>query len=447
MGDLDEVSTKTAGQHRLVAFFYRLTKLKPEETRMALWAIIYYFCLMCSYFIIKPLRDEMGVASGIENLQYLFTGTFVVMLLMVPVFGWISTHYPRERFLPYVYSFFIFNIFLFFALFRSDITHVYVARAFYIWVSVYNLFVVSVFWSFLSEIFTSNQAKRLFAFIAAGGTAGGIVGPLLTASLVSVLGPENLLVVSAFFLFVALISVNRLHSWHEQVLSNNKRESSDAQVTQAEQKMDGGILAGVRLVFASPYLMGICCMILLYTSLATFLYFQQLTIVNSVFDDPARRTAMFGIIELFTNGLTLFLQFIVTRRIIKHFGVAPALALVPVLLCFGFLALWVSPVLGVIVCVQVIRRAGNYAITRPVREMLYTVLSKEEKYKAKNFIDTAIYRGGDMASAWIYNGLSVGLGLGLSTIALIAIPISSVWAFIAYKLGKAQVKMAASKGV
>lgn len=430
------------GQDSPESLLHRLTQIKPDEMKVALWAIAYYFCLMCSYFIIKPLRDEMGVISGVENLQYLFTATFVVMLLMVPVFGWISSHFPREKFLPYVYLFFISNIILFFILFQTELEQVAIARAFYIWVSVYNLFVVSVFWSFLSEIFSSSQAKRLFAFIAMGGTAGGIVGPLLTAALVSFLGTANLLIISGLFLVVALISVNRLHKWHEYAIQENRNKGKIEKATEPASKMNGGIMAGVRLVFNSPYLVGICCLILLQTGLATFLYFQQLTIVDATFDDPARRTAVFSIIELLTNGLSLFIQFMITRRIINTFGIAPILALIPLLLCFGFLALWLTPTLGVIIAVQVIRRAGNYSINRPVREMLYTVLSKEEKYKAKNFIDTAIYRGGDMTSAWIYNGLSAGLGLSLSAIALIAVPVSAIWSFIAFKLGKAQEKKA-----
>ena len=421
----------------------RLLRFEPGETRVALWAGTYYFCLMCSYFILKPLRDEMGVVSGVENLQYLFTATFIVMLLIVPVFGWISSRYTREKFLPYVYIFFLANILLFFVLFKTGISQVYVARAFYVWVSVYNLFVISVFWSFMSEIFSSDQARRLFAFIAAGGTTGGIVGPALTSSLVTILGPENLLLISASLLGVALFSIHRLHDWHEnnQAAIQNK---ADRPVTPlAQRAKDSGILAGVKLVMTSPYLLGICLMMLLYSTLQTFLYFQQLTIVNVSFTDPGQRTAIFGLIELLTNGLTLFVQFTITRKIIKVFGMAASLALIPFLLCFGFIALWLVPALEVIMAVQVIRRAGNYAITRPLREMLYVVLSKEEKYKAKNFIDTAIYRGGDMASSWVYSGLSIGLGFSLPAIALIAVPVSGIWAYVAYKLGRSQERLAA----
>lgn len=409
---------------------------------MVIWAIIYYFCLMCSYFIIKPVRDEMGIAGGVENLQFLYTGTFFVMVLMVPVFGWISSRFPREVFLPYVYLFFIANILFFYALFSSEISHEYVARGFFIWVSIYNLFVVSVFWSFLSEIFSVNQAKRLFAVIAAGGTAGGIAGPLLTTFLVPVLGTDNLLLVSAAFLAIALLSVSRLHSGHQRMgggINSSKNQAPDA--NKANSSMAGGILDGIRLVIKSRYLSGICLLMFLYAALSTFLYFQQLTIIENAYDNPVQRTALFSTIELLTNGLTLLFQLLLTRRIIGKFGIAWALALIPVLLCFGFVVLWYAPVLAVIVVVQVIRRAGNYSVTRPVREILYVVLSREEQYKAKNFIDTAIYRGGDMVSAWVYTGLSAGIGLGLSTIALVAIPVSGIWAMVSWRLGKAHERL------
>jgi len=407
---------------------------------MAVWAVVYYFSLMCSYFIIKPVRDEMGIAGGVQNLQYLYTGTFFVMLLIVPAFGWLTSRFPREKFLPYVYLFFISNIIFFYVLFSSDISDKYIARAFFIWVSVYNLFVISVFWSFLSDIFTNSQAGRLFAIIASGGTAGGIFGPLLTTFLVPLTGTYNLLAVSAIFLVIALFSMNRLYAWHRRTASTEPL--AENLKSGPFTYLRGGILSGIRLVAASPYLLGICLMILLYTTLSTFLYFQQLTIIENTFDDPVKRTALFGTMEFLTNTLTLIGQLLVTRTIIRKFGAPVTLALVPFILCFGFLALWYAPVAAVIVAVQVLRRAGNYSITRPVREMLYVVLSKEEQYKAKNFIDTAVYRGGDMASAWIYTGLGTGLGLGLSAIALIAVPVSGIWAMIAYRLGGAQEKLA-----
>jgi AAA family ATP:ADP antiporter len=362
------------------------------------------------------MRDEMGIAGGVEHLQWMFTGTFLVMLSVVPLFGCLVRHFAPRRFLPYVYYFFIGNLLLFFTLFRSDLNHVYVARAFFIWASVFNLFIVSVFWSFMADIFSNAQAKRLFGVIAAGGTTGALVGPALTATLVLPLGPTNLLLLSAAFMGWAVLCIHRLVAWQRSSPSKFS-EDNNAEKTKTGDPGDtpvgGGVLAGVRLVFQSSYLIGICLlMLLLFTTLATFLYFQQAYIIREHFDDPAHRTALFAAIDFSVNGLTLVIQVFLTSRIVKRFGLGWTLAMVPLLLVAGFLALGVLSTLWVIFAVQVLRRAGNYAIMRPGREMLYVVLSKEEKYKAKNFIDTVIYRGGDAVSAWVYAGM---LAMGLST--------------------------------
>ena len=387
----------------------------------------------------------MGIAGGVENLHWLFTGTFLSMLAAVPLFGWIASKYPRKRFIPCVYYFFIANLLLFFFLFSTNLTHAYVARAFFIWVSVYNLFVVSVFWSFMADIYSDNQAKRLFGFIAAGGTTGAIVGPALTGNLVLLLGPKNLLPLSAILLLVSVVCIRRLISKKHESTSTVPDSFSKTEPSQAEDSdekpMGGSIVAAFRLVLSSPYLMGICLLILLFTTLATFLYFQQAQIVRDSFDDPSRRTAVFAAIDFAVNILAVTIQVLLTGRIVKSIGLSWSLALIPVILGLGFLMLGLVPLLMVLVIVQVVRRAGDYAIMKPSREMLFTVLNKEEKYKAKNFIDTAIYRGGDAVSAWIYAGLS-GLGLSLSAIALAAVPISGIWAIVSYILGKKREELA-----
>ncbi len=410
-----------------------LLGVEPRESVPVAWALLYFFTLLCGYYIVRPMRDEMGIAGGVENLQWLFTGTFVTMLAAVPLFGWVTSRYPRERFLPLVYYFFIANLLIFFALFSSSITHAYVARAFFIWASVYNLFIVSVFWSFMVDTFTPHQAKRLFGLIAAGGTAGAITGPVLTSTLAVSLGPTNLLLVSAFFLCVSVVCVHRLIAWQGRA-----REAGSVPETPRPRNppIGGSVLAGFRLVARSPYLIGICVLMLLLTTLATFLYFQQAEIIRDSFSDSAERTAVFGAIDLAVNLLTLTLQIFLTSRIIAKLGLGWTLAAIPILLAAGFLALAIAPVLGVLLVVQVVRRAGNYAIMRPARETLYSVLSQEEKYKAKNFIDTVVYRGGDAVSAWVYAGLASGLGLGLAAIALVAAPIAALWAGLAHRLGR-----------
>ncbi len=404
---------------------------RPGELPALLWSFTYFFFLLCSYYILRPIRDEMGIAGGVDNLQWLFLGTFLAMLAIVPVFGWLTSRFPRRRFLPYAYLFFICNLLLFYLLFQSGADRVVVARAFFIWVSVFNLFVVSVFWSFMTDLYNDEQSKRLFGFIAAGGSVGALLGPLLTSLLVDRVGIDSLLLLSALLLGCAIYCIWRLDLW--------KRGTSSVGTVNAaaveDEKIPGGVWAGVQLVAKSTYLLGICLLILLYTTLTTFLYFQQAQIIDATFTDAAARTAVFANMDFATNALTLGLQMFVTGRIVKSIGLGWALALIPLLLAAGFLALSFAPVLWVIVVLQVLRRAGNFAITKPAREMLYVVLNREQKYKAKNFIDTTVYRSGDALSAWVYAGFK-GMGLQLAHIALIAVPLSLLWAVVAYFLGK-----------
>ena len=437
---LSKATSTLAGNSPFYPWLRRLVDVEPAEVKALLWSFAYFFCLLCSYYIVRPMRDEMGIAGGVENLQWLFAGTFLVMLAAVPLFGWVTSRYPRRQFLPYVYYFFIAQVSIFFVLFKSDITHAYVARAFFIWASVFNLFIVSVFWSFMVDTFSSAQAKRLFGFIAAGGTTGALMGPVLTAVLAIHLGATNLLLISAFFLGLAVLCVKKLIAWQQTSVVQPNATAKDLQ-TNEEKAMGGGLFAGLRLVLSSPYLLGVCLLMLLFTTLATFLYFQQATIIRDTFVDSAQRTAVFAAMDFAVNALTITIQVFLTGRLVRLLGLGLALALIPVLLGVGFLILGFSPVLTVLVVVQVLRRAGNYAIMRPAREMLYTVLGKEEKYKAKNFIDTAVYRGGDAVSAQAYAGLSA-LGLGLSAIAFVAVPLAGIWAGIAYVLGRKRETMA-----
>jgi AAA family ATP:ADP antiporter len=421
-----------------------MVAVEPGEMRALVWSFIYFFALLCSYYIIRPMRDEMGIAGGVDQLQWLFTGTFLVMLAAVPLFGWVAKQFPVRQFLPYVYYFFIADLILFFVLFKSDLTHAYVARAFFIWASVFNLFIVSVFWSFMADIFSNEQAKRLFGVIAAGGTAGALTGPAITAVLVSVLGPSNMLLISVAFLAVAVWCIHRIIAWKKSAdiqAGPDHLENPPKPEDSGDQAIGGSIFAGIRLVFSSSYLSGICFLILLYTTLATFLYFQQAQIVRDTFDDPANRTALFAAIDFAVNFLTIVTQLLLTSRIVRKWGLGWALALIPLLLGFGFLLLGMVPALSILIVVQVLRRAGNYAVMRPAREMLYVVLGKEEKYKAKNFIDTVVYRGGDAVSAWTYAGLKA-LGISLAGIALAAVPLAGVWAWISFKLGKRQMQLA-----
>lgn len=410
----------------------RVVNVKAGEVAALLWSFAYFFCLLCSYYILRPLRDEMGILGGVNKLQWVFTGTFLAMLIAVPIFAALAARLPRRRLLPLVYYFFVFNLLVFFALFKSDIATASVARAFFIWVSVFNLFVVSVFWSFMADLYNNEQARRLFGFIAAGGSAGAIVGPFLTASLAASVGVINLLLISALLLLLAVVCIHRLSRWAAENM-----QASTAKAGNREAAIGGGVLDGVKLVFRSPYLLGICVYIWLYTTLSTFLYFEQAHIVANAFTESASRARLFAYMDLAVNTLTVIGQVLLTARVIARFGMAITLALIPAVVALGFLVLAAFPALAVLVVFQVIRRAGNFAVARPAREILFTVVAREEKYKSKNFIDTVVYRGGDAVSGWVFTGLT-GAGLGLSGIALVAAPLALVWLYTGVALGRKQ---------
>lgn len=415
----------------------RSIDLRPSELPALVYSFSYFFTLLCAYYIIRPLRDEMGILGGIKNLPWVFTGTFIAILIMVPLYGWISSRFPRRQFLPLVYYFFIINLLVFYGLLYFELAPAQIAQAFFIWTSVFNLFVVSVFWSFMNDIYDKNQAKRLFATIAAGGTLGALFGPLLTSWLAKPLGTHNLLLISAIMLFLAILFITRLSAWYD-------KQPQAKNNTDYQKAMGGHILAGLALVFRSQYLLGICLLILIFTTLSTFLYFQQASIIESNFNDSAERTQVFALIDLAVNGLTIVIQVFITGRLIRLIGLPWTLSLIPILLIVGFAVISLSPILSVLIIVQVLRRAGNYSIMRPAREMLFVVLQREEKYKAKNFIDTAVYRGGDALSAWVYDGFR-SIGLSLGQIAFIAVPIAAVWALVAYRLGLKQENIAKSQ--
>ena len=411
----------------LRALIERSIDLRAGEMPALIVSFIYFFSLLCAYYIVRPLRDEMGILGGIQNLPWVFTGTFLVILAMVPLYGWVSSRYPRRQFLPLVYSFFILNLLFFYALFHFNISPAHVAQSFFIWVSVFNLFVVSVFWSFMNDIYDKDQAKRLFGSIAAGGTVGALCGPMLTTWLAQPLGTHNMLLISALFLLIPLICIKKLSHWFKQQPQSLVDDSF-------QNPIGGHWLAGFTLIARSPYLMGIGLLILIFSTLSTFLYFQQASIIQDTFSNSSERTSVFAMIDLAVNTLTILIQFFLTGRIVKTLGLAWTLALIPLFLVVGFIMLSISPVIAVLIVVQVLRRAGNYSIMRPAREMLYVVLEREEKYKAKNFIDTVVYRGGDAVSAWVYDGMR-SIGLSLGQIAFIAAPIAAIWAIVAYRLG------------
>jgi AAA family ATP:ADP antiporter len=422
----------------LYSWLARMIDVRREEVAALAWAWLYIFAVLSSYYIMRPIRDQMGVAGGVNNLQWLFAGTLVGMLCLNIPFAYLVKTLPRTRFIPISYRFFAANILVFAALlyFADNEQTIWIGRAFFIWISIFNLFVVSVFWALIVDIFSTEQGKRLFGFIAAGATIGAIAGSGLTASLARSVPVTFLLIGSVLLLEVAVYSVRHL----SRLAGTLHAEPASA----ADQAIGGNVLAGITHPFKSAYLLNVGVFILLFGITATFLYFQQAAIVAQNFADRGAQTAFFATIDLLVNCLTLAVELFLTGRILRYFGVGLALAFLPVLTLFGFATLAYVPALGALVTFQVLRRSTDYAIARPAREVLYTVVPREDRYKAKNFIDTVVYRGGDQVGAWSY-ALLAAFGLGTTEVAITAAVLSIVWLINGLWLGRKQETMAAAK--
>ena len=415
----------------------RILKIQPGEAKALIWAFAYFFFLLCAYYILRPLRDEMGVAAGVGNLQWLFTATFFVMLAATPAFGAVVQRLPRRRFIPWVYRFFAISLILFWLLLRLDIERVYVARALFVWVSVFNLFVVTVFWGFMSERFGYERGRRLFGFIAAGGTAGALLGPLITAVAVVPLGPAQLLLISALLLEVATRCAGAL----DRVSLPADPAAAPEPADQADRAIGGGAWGGLTEILRSRYLMLICAHVALLSLTSTFLYFQQAAIVAGAFDSPAERTRVFALIDLSVGLSTLAVQLLLTGRLLSRFGAGVALAALAAVTAAGFALLAVAPVLAVIIGFQAAKRATEFALANPARETLFTVVPREQMYKAKSFIDTTVFRGADAASGWVYTGLRQALQDATHVAALAAV-VAVGWAVMVIRLGRMQRRLA-----
>jgi len=405
--------------------------VRPEEVRALLWSFAYFFCLLAGYYILRPLRDEMGVAGGVRNLQWLFTATFVTMLAAVPLYGALVARLPRRRFIPIVYHFFVANLAIFWLLLALDVERQTVARVFFVWISVFVLFAVSVFWSFMADQFSSEQGKRLYGFIAAGGSAGALAGPALTIGLAPAIGTTHLLIVAALLLEGAVFCALRL-------------EVKSAVALREEAPIGGGSFDGLLMVLRSPYIAGILLWVSLLSVAATFLYFEQARIVADASDDPAVRTRIFAAVDLAVGLLTLAVQFVATGKLIARFGVGPAMALLPLVFAVGFAVLAAAPVLAVVIAFQALQRTANFAISNPAREVLFTVVERDEKYKAKNVIDIVAVRGADAAGGWFYTALR-SLGVEARSLPLVAIGLAAACLVLAVALGRAQERRAATR--
>ena len=407
----------------------RIVYVRPGEAAALVAAFVYNFLLFTAYYILRPLRDSMGVTGGVEALPNLFAFTLLGMLLAVPLFGWISGRFRRAVFLPWTYGFFIVQLLGFWALFAALADDSWTARVFYVWVSVFNLFVVSVFWSFMADLFDKEQAKRMFAFIAAGASAGAILGSGLTAFFAETVGDVNLLLVSAALLASTIALMHYLLRWSAGQVTRGERIE--------ERPIGGNPFAGFTLVFRSGYLAGIALFVFLMAAVSTFLYLQQAELLAIHFPDGSERTAFLGRIDLVVSLIAVLMQLLAVGRLTARFGVTVMLVSVPLIVAAGFLLIVASPTLATLVSVYVVRRVGQYAVVRPCREMLYTTVERAAKYKAKNLNDTVIYRGSDAVVAQVHEALVRVMTLGLAGIAWLGAGVAVTWAVVAFLLGRA----------
>jgi AAA family ATP:ADP antiporter len=414
----------------LLRFFKTAANIEPFEMRAVILSMMFFLMLFGSYSVVKPVRDAMGTVYGMGNIQQLFTGTFIASLLFATLYSSLASRFKLSAFLPCVYGFIALSMLIFYGLFESaEGKDRSVAAAFYIWVSTFNILIISVFWTFMADIFSSTQAKRLFGFVAAGGTIGGIAGPLIATTLASTVGTNNLVLISSFgFLLTALLV---------RMLAAEKRRMTAAgvetQSTTLDRRLDGNSLDGFKLLFRSPYLLLLALFLLLMTWISTIVYIQLGDLITKAFDSREARTQAYAAIDLLVNTGSVLIQLFGTGRIISRFGVTTGLLMNPIIMVLAFLAVLLSPVLMVLGAIQVLRRVAEYAVAKPTREMLFTVVDQESRYKAKNVIDTVVYRFGDVSSAWVS---SFVLPFGIVGMAIFGAVVAGIWFPVAWLLGK-----------
>lgn len=400
------------------------SRVEPSEVRATLLSSGFIFTLMAAYYILRPIRDSMASDWSDMELSALFTLTFVVSVFAVLVFGAVVSRLNFRYLVIGVYVFFAASFLAFYGAIQSPLASVYVDKAFYVWVSVFSLFHVSVFWSLMADTFSKAQAARLFGFIASGASIGAIAGPLLAVVLVNRLGTNNLLLVSAGLLLVPIIIVTRLRNANTPI----------NRMPIAVQSIGGNPFAGFRLFYRSPLLLGIGLFIFLYTVISTFVYFELKNMMSGLEDTV--RVQIWSGMDLAVNILAIGTAMFGTSRLTSRFGLTVTLILVPIVIVAGLLVVAMAPMLWVVVALQIARRAGNYAITKPGREMLFTLVDRETRFKAKSVVDIVVYRGGDAATAWMFTGLTQGLGVGFGGVAVIGACVAAAWAMTARYLGR-----------
>jgi AAA family ATP:ADP antiporter len=407
---------------QVVSFVDRLVTVERGEWPRLALAFCYFFFLLGGYFMLRPVRGTIA-ANYSEILHWLYTGTFITMLAIVPAFGFLVSRFRRGQFIPAIYAFFIIHLLLFAAGFEGDATPAWLQHAFYIWLSVFNLFVVSIFWSFMADIFRPGQAQRLFGFIMAGGSIGAVIAPSFTKGIVAVSGATGVMLTSAGFLAAATLLAIIL-GWYTRKEEYNH----------PTEVIGGRIWEGAVRVFRSKYMLYACLLMLLHNGVATFLFNGLAVLVNEHIAGFEERTTFFSHVDQVVQILAFGFQFFVTSRLVRHFGMQRTLVMIPAMLAGGFVILGSSMGLVLFAAVQVAQRALNYGVLGPTKEMLFTVVDRETKYKSKNFIDTAVYRGSDVTASWIFKGLT-SAGLSVAQMTWVYLPVMGLWAFGAWRLG------------
>lgn len=416
------------------ALITRTFGIQRNEFAAVAWSFAYFFCLLAAYYMLRSVRETMAIVGGTRNIPWLFTGTFVVMILATPVFGWVASRFARKTFLPWVYYFFVANILIFYAAFSyveaNDLDKVWIARTFFVWLSVFNLFVVSVFWSFMADIYTKEQCRRLFGVIAAGGSAGAFLGGIATSIIVVPIGFKNLLPLAALLLLTAVYCIHRLHRWTSKHEVGAQREAVESDVP-----IGGNPLAGIRQVMTSPYFRAIASALLLANFLGGVMYISMAAMVADTFPHIDRQTQVFALLNSLTNAASFIGQLLVVRLSVRRFGIGRTLAVLPAIAMIGFAVLAMNPTFLVLAALQMLMRSVGFGLTKPTTDMLYAVVSPEARYKAKNFIDTTVYRGADLVSAWGIRLMNAA-GMGLAGVSIICVPLAAIWATLAFWIGR-----------
>jgi AAA family ATP:ADP antiporter len=404
----------------------KLLKIEPAEFAPALLSFLFVFTLMASYYVLRPVRDAMASDWSDAELSWLWTLNFFISGAVVLLYGWIASKITLKKLVPGVYLFFATSFGLFYVATQSFDDRQLIDKSFYVWVSFFALFHVSVFWSFMSDLFSSAQSKRLFGLFGAGASIGAISGPLIPVFLGTQLGVYKLLLIAALMLLLIIPIIFQLEAYR---LSPSQASTAG----RSAQAIGGDFFDGFLDLLCHRFLLAIALFLLLYTMMSSFVYFELKNVMAEY--DRATRAQYWGIMDLVVNSLSILTAVLVTSRLATRCGLAITLALVPLLLVFGWLAIAIAPGLLLLVGLQIVRRAGNYAITRPAREMLFTRVAPATRFKTKPVLDIVVYRGGDVLAGWTYTGLAQGIGLGLGAIALVAALLALMWTLVAVFLG------------